>query len=320
MRDVDFFEGQRPLTKVVFVLNKGKRTIACTPWEEWRLIEPCPFTLRCGNTRRETLTQRFGIERSQSASFESTIGSSLGQKGVASLESSLKTTLGEEIKFQVGTEREQTFEFDSPECGYKVVRLYQRVRALHVRYEDTRFWHRDANELTLVHWMKSIYDATHAEQYDPSCNCEGAAADGPRAGIAARIVCGNASKLAVQWEDTRGLEFPDDPVHVPLDPLFSWGRTVDGQFLTDLLPEHLTFLAGINRGESIGAHVWRESVRFATTPGLHGAPEVHIELDEAFEPVERLSGLPLEALAHAEWEMTMGGGHLNAADRSQTRR
>jgi len=299
MDDLDFFEGRRPLPKIVFVLNKGKRTIAFTPWKEWRLIEPSPFTLRCGNKRTETLTYRYGMERSQTTSFESTIGSSLGQKGVASLESSLKTTLGEEIKFQVGTERQETFEFGSPECGYKVVRLYQQVRALHVKYEDTRFWHRDANELTLFHWMKPIYDATHAEQYDPSCNCEAVAAEGRRAGIAARIVCGNASRLAVQREDTGQFEFADDPAQ--LDLYLSDGAA---PFYTDWFPEHLTFLAGMDRGEMIPAHVWEESVHFALIPQLEGAPEVHTELDEAFEPVVRVSGLRPPALAHPEREMT----------------
>src|SRR5262245_28133080 len=44
MPELDFFEGTRPLTKVVFILHKGKAKIECTPWEEWKLIDPCPFT------------------------------------------------------------------------------------------------------------------------------------------------------------------------------------------------------------------------------------------------------------------------------------
>lgn len=265
MNDVDFFEGQRPLTKVIFLLNKRKTTIECTPWEEWKLIEPCPFTLRCGNTRQEKFTQRFGIEHTQHISFESTIGSSLGTKGVAALESSLKTTMGEEIKFQAGTEQEQTFTFDSPQCGYKLVRLYQKVRALHIKYQDSRFWHRNAFELTVIHWLKSIYDATHAEQHDPSCNCKEEQVQ-IRKGAMARIVCDTLSKLAVHWNDDQQLQFPDNPT--PLGSFFTWGETVDGELPPHLIPNHVKFLAGIDSEVSLPAHAWSESVRFPATPGF----------------------------------------------------
>ena len=83
MNEIDFFDGRRPMTKVIFQLNRGKTILTCTPWEEWRLIEPCPFTLRCGNKREEKLTRRFGIEHTQRSSFETTIGGTLGEKGVA---------------------------------------------------------------------------------------------------------------------------------------------------------------------------------------------------------------------------------------------
>ncbi|MEA2779899.1 MAG: hypothetical protein QOK29_1443 [Rhodospirillaceae bacterium] len=289
MQDLDFFEGKRPLAKVVFILNKGKTTITCTPWEEWRLLEPCPFTLRCGNAREEKVTQRVGIEHSQTTSFESTVGSSLGQKGVAALESSLKSTLGQEIKFQAGTEREQTFTFDSPKCGYKVVRLYQQVRALHIDYRDTRFWHRDANELTLVHWLKSIYDATHAEQHDPRCNCDDVLVQEPRSGTAARVVSGAAAKLAVQWSDNYQLEFADVPLAI--DSYFNWGRTVDGRLPTDVLPDYLRFLAGIEPGKLAEAQVWQEAVQAPMTPGMRSPSEITIELDDEFQRIEVASGL-----------------------------
>jgi len=294
MQDVDFFEGQRPLTKIVFLLNKRKTTIECTPWEEWKLIEPCPFTLRCGNSRQEKLTSRIGIEHTQRTSFESTIGSSLGQKGVAALESSLKTTIGEEIKFQFGTEQEQTFTFDSPQCGYKIVRLYQRVRALHIKYQDTRFWHRNAFELTVIQWLKSIYDATIAEPNDPSCNCK-ETPEKPREGTMARIVCGALTKLAVQWNDNQQLQFPDNPAR--LDSYFKWEKTVDGQLPIELIPDYLKFLARIDSGDSLSAQAWSESVRFPATPGFRSASEVNVELDDAFQLVQAVSGLEFDTVS-----------------------
>jgi len=298
MPGVDFFEGQRPLTKIVFILNKGKTTIVCTPWEEWKLIEPCPFTLCCGNSRTEKIIHRLGIERTQSTSFESTIGSSLGEKGIAAIEGSLKSTFGEEVKFQAGIEKEQEFNFDSPKCGYKVVNLYQKVRAVHIKYDDQRFWHRNATELTVFDWLKPIYDGTYAEQQDPRCNCKNMPEQETREGIAARIVCGDALKLAVQWSDNHRLEFPEEPV--ALNQYFSWGQTIDGQLPAFLLPDYLRFLVGVEAEEFLEAHAFRESVHFVETPTFQGATEVRIELNEVFEPLETISGLHVEAIGEYE--------------------
>lgn len=285
MQDIDFFEGQRPLTKIVFILNNGKTTLTCTPWEEWRLIEPCPFTLRCGNKREEKLTQRFGLEHTQRSSFESTIGGTLGERGIAALESSLKSTLGEEIKFQIGTEVQQTFLFDSPACGYKLVKLYQRVRALHIKYDDQRFWHRNAVELTLVQWLKSIYDSTVVERLDPNCNCEKSTGIPDWTGIAARVECKGVAKLAVQRTDNHQLEFPEKAES--LNSYFTWEGAVKGQIPTDVLPDYLRFLAGIDSGLLMDAVAWQEPVLFVTRPEFsHGTSEVTIELDESFEPIE----------------------------------
>jgi hypothetical protein len=234
MQDVDFFEDKRLLTKVICVLNNGKTTIVCTPWEEWRLLEPpCPFSLRCGNAREEKLTRRFGVELSQSSSFESTIGWSLGEKGVAALEGSLKDEVGEEIKFQAGTEKEQSFTFDSPTCGYKVVRLYQRVRAVHIKYVDTRFWHRNAAELTVVDWLKSIYDATYVEQDDPRGNCKNRPQRQDREGTAATIVCGDATKLGIVNKQHLHIARLDEIVPFAVERV---RRKVEG---SDLLVGHL---------------------------------------------------------------------------------
>ena len=291
MEDVDFFEGQRFLTRMVFLLNKSKTTITCTPWEEWKQIDPCPFTLRCGNKREEKLTRRYGIEHTQRDSFETTVGASLGTKGVAALESSLKSTLGHEIKLQVGTEQTQTFTFEAPKCGYKVVRLYQHVRAIHIKYDDTRFWHRSAVELTLFQWLPSIYDATQEEPYDPSCNCREMPEPEARQGIAARVVSAGLAKLGVYWTDSNTLEFPE--TQKPLNAYLQ-GAGMSGAIPSHFLPDYLRFLAGIEASDSIQAAARQEKVQFPATPSINSPSTVEIELDVGFRPVQTaIADLPL---------------------------
>ena len=65
MEQLDFFEGRRRLTGVVIHLHRGKASLVCTPWEEWRLVSPSPFTLRCGNKRERKITRRIGIEQTE---------------------------------------------------------------------------------------------------------------------------------------------------------------------------------------------------------------------------------------------------------------
>jgi len=284
MDEVAFFEGRRPLTNVVITFNKGKTRIAITPWDEWQIIKPCPFTLSCGNSRSKKVTNRFGIERTQTTSFENTIGASIGVKGVAALEGTLKTKLGEEVKFQAGTEEEETFTFDSPKCGYKVVRLYQHTRSYHIGYEDVRFWHRCANEVVLTHWFEPIYDATYAVEYDARCNCKNVPEQVEREGTQARITCGPVSKLAVQWKDTGDLEFADKPGAINRYFENREGM-VEGGLSADLLPDYLRFLAHIESGAVVKAEAWLDNARFSTAPVFRSAPEVIVEFDDAFEPL-----------------------------------
>jgi hypothetical protein len=294
MQEMDFFEGKRSLTKVLVVLHKGKRTITFTPWEEWLPIGETPFTLRCGNSRSSKVVRRFGMERTQRLSFENNIGSSLGVKGVAALESSLKTSLGEEIKFIAGTEQEEAHEFNSPECGYKVVKLFQRARVLHVDYRDTRFWHRDAKECTLVQWLAPIYDGSYAVKFDPSCGCGDERDPGPPGdGFAARLECGYAAKLVVQWQDNNQLEFGDKPV--VLNSYFPSGLSEVGDLPTDALPDYLRFLAQMEPDTSIPARVIMEESRPAERD-FRDVVEIEVQLDENFEPL----GSPVEIQQHAE--------------------
>lgn len=289
-QEINFFEGQKPLTKVVFIYHNGKASLTVTPWEEWRLIDPTPFTLRCGNKRDRKITQRIGIEHSQHSSFESSIGSSLGKKGIAAIESSIKSTIGKEIKFQLGSEVEETFSFDSPTCGYKLVKLYQKVRVLHLKHEDKRYWHKSAVEFPLVQWLRSIYDATIVEPYDPGCNCEKTHDMKSRNGDPARIVSSIFGKLAVLRRDNDQLEFPENAKS--LNGYFTWSDEVAGQISSDLIPDYLRFLSGIEKGELLDVKAFQEPVLFTSTPDFkHPAGEVEVEFNESFEQVVRASTL-----------------------------
>jgi len=279
----EFFEGKRPLNNTVFVLHKGKATLTCKPWDEWQLVAPTPFTVRCGNSRTEVMRFRYGIQQTERSSFESTLGSSLGVKGVSSVESSLKQTIGQEFTFQVGGEREQGFTFDSPDCGHKHVRLYQLTRCVYLAYEDKRFWHKDAWEHTVVQWLHPIYDATRVEQDDPNCNCKRTDAEQGRDGVPVRIVFDKLSKLAVQWLDNHQLEFADNPVS--LNESFVWGDQVAGEISSDLLPDYLRFLTGIEAGIPVQAFAVQESLSYVCAPNLSFTTTETVHLDDNFDRI-----------------------------------
>jgi hypothetical protein len=284
MQDIDFFEGKRSVKQVSFSLNRGKTKLDCHVWEEWQLIEPTPFTLRCNNKRELKVINRSGFEETHTNTFESNIGATIGVKGIASLESSLKTNIGEEIKFQAGKEESDSFTFSAPECGYLLVKLYQKIRTFYFKYEDTRFWHKRSLEFPLIKWSKPIYDGTIKELYDAGCNCKNKQ-QAVREGIPCRVVFQNFSKLAVFWEDTGQLEFPDNAQ--PIDPYFSKSESAwTGKLPASVLPDYLRFLTGTQQDSILEAKVWKESVFFPNTPDLYPQEIVNIELDEAFQPVE----------------------------------
>lgn len=99
-----FFEGKQSIQQLSFQINKGKAKLDCTIWVEGQVIKPTPFTLRCNNWREIKVLNRIGFERPPLTTFENSIGGSLEVKGIASLESSIKSSLKEEIKFQLGKE------------------------------------------------------------------------------------------------------------------------------------------------------------------------------------------------------------------------
>lgn len=249
------------------------------------MIKQTPFTLRCNNKRELKVVHRAGFEQTSTETFESNIGGTLGVKGIASLESSLKSSLKEEIKFQLGKEVTDTFSFSSPECGYLLVRLYKKARTYYFKYEDTRLWHKRSMEFPLIEWLEPIYDGTVREDYDPNCNCKGKQAAEERVGMPCTVIFSTFSKLAVFWEDTKQLEFADNP-----QSLNSYFRTDEwrGKIPASLLPYYLRFLTGTQSDAYLDAEVRQGTIFYPNTPEVYPREIVNVELDEEFQPIENV--------------------------------
>lgn len=285
MEEMDWFQGRRFLTGVVMLMHRGKATLTCTPWEEWRVLAPTPFTLSCGNARERTITRRIGIEQAERESFEASLGATLGQKGIASLESAIKGQIGHEVRFLVGAEESEKFQFNSPACGRKTVRLYQLVRCIHLKYEDRRLWHKDAVDHTVTQWLPSIYDASFAEQYSPECNCDRSLEVKRQGGTPARIDAGILAKLAGFFQESGELLFGDGEVN--LASHFDWRESgVKGQLPARMLPEYLRFLVGLEKDVVLEAAVWQEPILHPTIPETVPSSYVTLELDDNMELVE----------------------------------
>jgi hypothetical protein len=254
----NLFSGRQTFPALRLEWNKGKTVLSCAAWEEWRLIPPSPLVLSCGSERTEKMTRRYGITRTERSELEATVSGSLGVKGIAGIESAIKSGMGTEISLEAGEETESTFRFTAPPNGRRIVLLYQLTHGLHMSFEDRRFWHRDAWERTLIAWLPPVFDASKVEPVHPSCGGD-VDPDRQSSGIAVQLISDTVGKLGVQWSDSKDIQFADQDT--VLNQYFSFDAEGAKAVLSGgELPDYLRFLCRIDELELVTFNAWQQDV------------------------------------------------------------
>jgi hypothetical protein len=122
---------------------------------------------------KRSLTQRRGVSLTEHEELEATVKSSLGVPRLAELGSKIKSSAGQEIHLEHGTEEMQEFTFEAPECGRLGKKLFQKVRKYSLSYDDDRFFHQANWSKTVYEWLSGIHEESRGIENDPVfiCGC-----------------------------------------------------------------------------------------------------------------------------------------------------
>ncbi|HYX26953.1 MAG TPA: hypothetical protein VE863_00195 [Pyrinomonadaceae bacterium] len=176
--------------------------------------------------------------------LETTIGGSLGLKGIAEFKSQVEGSTGRELRLEEVCEVEEEFNFKAPECGRFTVQLFQLCRLYKFGFQDERFLHKHRWSKTIKEWINRIHDASKQSENDPDCGCH----LDPVTGIdgVLYLSLGSISMLAPLKKVRDGMIVPGliDRVFQDLKQIWSTTITLD----REQIPPHLLFLA--NEGAS----------------------------------------------------------------------
>jgi hypothetical protein len=167
-----YFTGRRKVGEQFEVKISSHKKLLCTVFKLW---EDRPgYECACGQKRKITVEKTWGISKKVSETIESTLESSFGADGVASLKSEIKGTTNHEVEWTYHEMQTEEFECKAPECGCHEVRIAQLVYEYElVCYERGRIFHRDVWdrrwEKTIPELTQSISSWDDTTEYDPRC-------------------------------------------------------------------------------------------------------------------------------------------------------
>ena len=122
----DYFIGRRQIDDPFDIGVSGHKMVRCTIFQRW--VEKERYECACGLSIPVKVTKTRGISETDSESLESSIGSKIGVKDVAELQSKIKAISGHEIQWTYTKAEEMSFTCDAPACGCKKVTVNQLVQ------------------------------------------------------------------------------------------------------------------------------------------------------------------------------------------------
>lgn len=282
----EFFAGDRNIVKFSIAENNGKRLFECNISEKW--VPIVHDTARCGACITCKLVRRVGLKKSDKEVLENHVKGSIGIKGLIYLETQVKKTLSAEIVWDIAFEEERSVVFPSPEYGRYTAIQYQKKRFYDLRFQDTRFLHKDSWQHTICEHTKYYHDDSKKVDYDPSCKSQGPNV-GDYDGLL-QVDLGNTSFLAGfnRIDDGIELDFRGNKVKFEINGNFNFRATIP----KDLIPETLIFLGDIT-DEKIEA-----DFKPYMEPSIESPPiyqDVETQMDTQEQEQERIRTLLNEA-------------------------
>ena len=235
----DYFVGRRSAGSFALNLTEGKVRLQCDIWQTWQPIVHSVFS--CGRKQEFTITRKIGVSQTEKQSIEGAIEGSVGVTAIASLKSSVKGILQEEVTWESEVSSSQTFPFEAPKCGRLTALILQLVRSYDFQYEDRRWLHRDSWSTTLTEHTIYLHDDSKLIPWDDSCKCEGPEKsdyDG-----LSRMMIGSVSALVPYRCKPGGgfdLQIGNRLVPTKVDP----AKGFHGEIPHDWLPSYFPFLIG----------------------------------------------------------------------------
>lgn len=270
MEYLDFYTGIREVGDFRIDLFEGKGSVEGVVTERWQ--ELLARTITCGDTYKRRIQSRLGMARAEHEELSATVTGKLGLPGLGSFESMVQGKVAAEVRFQVEREWEDQYEFKAPECGRKVIKLYQQQRRFDLNFEDTRTFRKGNWSRSIITWLDRVHDGSRAVRWDPSCDCPDREDPEDEVGrFLARI--GSMSVLVEVTTDGKYAYLRPLNARIPLQNLpKSRGDDVRVRLERRTVPSYLTFLGGDD------SENWIASLSALETP-KQAVKEVAVEAD-----------------------------------------
>ncbi len=151
-----YFTGRKRVADQFEIVVSDRRKVFCTVFALWEDIPG--YECACGQTLEISVEKSWGVSKKDSYAIESTLKSSLGLEGVASLKSEIRATTKHEVEWDYHETKTEKYKCKSPKCGSNEVRVAQLVYEYELLcYERARFL-RKAN--WDMRWAKTILERT----------------------------------------------------------------------------------------------------------------------------------------------------------------
>jgi bacterioferritin-associated ferredoxin len=164
----EFFLGRREVAHFVTHFHREKANLECRIFERWKEID---ITIaRCGHAISFELTKQVGLSEKDTQSLEASLKGTIGVRGLAQLESEIRSTISREVTWTRMEERKKSFTCIPPKCGRCTSVVYQLIREYDLVYRDSRWFHRG--------WQMNLAEHTNCHDHrpnripnDPVCKC-----------------------------------------------------------------------------------------------------------------------------------------------------
>jgi len=118
-----FFVGRQSVGTPFEIPLTGHTKIRCQIYERWKQKQT--YECSCGLSVPFKVTRTWGVSEKDTETLEAAVGSSIGSKDVAQLNSKITATSGHEVEWSYSKAEEMSFTCDAPACGQKEIRVYQ---------------------------------------------------------------------------------------------------------------------------------------------------------------------------------------------------
>jgi hypothetical protein len=167
-----FFIGRKKIGEFSFSEKKGKIQFNIKAFEQWDNIY---FRdIACGEKISKKFEKKVGVNKETKENIESIVKGKLGLKGLVSLESQIKGQISTSFSFHQSITKTETSEIEAPQCGRRIIDIWQKSRFFYIEILDSRFFssNKGRNLHCICEHLEFYHDNGKSTDFDPACSCE----------------------------------------------------------------------------------------------------------------------------------------------------